>query len=343
MAPTLVAFEPYRPHLVYTFVIAVIGWVCVSFYAHNLLRYRPAERVALYGLALALPIYAETSTYLLILMRPWLDNVTGHFLLRVHSAVVQRIPIDDWLDTIFTQVWTTTTYGILGVLVVGSLLRYCYGSVQLRQWLIGARPLTKTEYAYLAKQLANRTIQAQRVIPPIQLLPLPVPLAFSTGLLRPHIYVTTKLLDLLTYDEAIAVLCHEWAHVLRHDNHWNWSMRLLRDVTCFLPGSHRMWRAMLVSQDEACDAIAACITGQPLALARALVKVGTATQATSSKLAPPFATKLWDCGNRNMRQRVEAMIRMSNTNLSHEVRSVGPYCLGATMVLLAILPVLLGC
>ena len=343
MNPAFVAFEPYRPHLAYTFVITVICWVSVTAYGRSCLRYRPAQRVALYGLALALPIYAETSTYLLTTSRPWLDSVTGHVLLREHTAVLQVIPLDDCLDSVLSQTVTTIGLVTLSILMFGSLLRFGYGSILLRRRLKGARLLSQTAHASLAAQLASEATTLQRSLPAIQLLPLAAPLAFTTGLFRPRIYVTTTLLDVLTPDEALAVLCHEWAHVLRHDNFWNWLMCLLRDMTCFLPGSQQMWRAMLVSQDEACDAIAARMTRKPLALAHALIKAAEARQYSAFRSAIPLTANLIDFRNNSVRQRVEAMVQLSDTGFTPELQSAGPRMFGATMVFIAILPVLLGC
>ena len=45
-------------------------------------------------------------------------------------------------------------------------------------------------------------------------------LAFTTGVLRPRIDATTHLLELLTAEEVIAVICHERAHIMRRDNLW---------------------------------------------------------------------------------------------------------------------------
>ena len=86
------------------------------------------------------------------------------------------------------------------------------------------------------------------------------------------------------------MLCHEWAHVLRRDNLWNWMVRLLRDVLFFLPGNHMLWQSMVASQDEACDALAVEITREPLALARALVKITAAWQRSTSPLSLPVVS-----------------------------------------------------
>src|SRR5581483_2288661 len=103
-------------------------------------------------------------------------------------------------------------------------------------------------------------------------------------------------------------LCHEWAHVQRRDTLWNWLIRLLRDVVWFLPGSHLAWQSMVASQDEACDALAVQMTHQPLALARALVKVAGAKIDTA--MPPLVAASPFALTGATPRERVAQMIRL---------------------------------
>jgi Zn-dependent protease with chaperone function len=148
------------------------------------------------------------------------------------------------------------------------------------------------------------------------------------------------LLELLSTDEALAVLCHEWAHVLRRDTLWNWAVRLLRDVLFFLPGNHLLWQSMIDSQDEACDALAAQITKKPLVLARALVKVSSAAQAQTIKLPIPIVSS-FALARATPHMRVEQMIRISDA-AQPSGRAHGAYILAGVLLLLAVLPALLG-
>ena len=145
-------------------------------------------------------------------------------------------------------------------------------------------PIGRTAHATLMADLVATDAARVHSLPEIFVSAIDAPLAFTTGMLSPRIYITNTLIELLTHDELIGVLCHEWAHVLRRDNLWNWLVRLLRDVGWFLPGSHIAWRSMVASQDEACDALAASMTRQPLALARALVKVAGAWNVATPSL-----------------------------------------------------------
>lgn len=60
----------------------------------------------------------------------------------------------------------------------------------------------------------------------IDLIEMPIPLAFCYGLLRPRIALTTGLRTLLAPDELAAVLQHERAHLRRYDplRAWLWTI-----------------------------------------------------------------------------------------------------------------------
>jgi Zn-dependent protease with chaperone function len=136
-------------------------------------------------------------------------------------------------------------------------------------------PLGESPYADPAAALAVIAAHFGHAVPTIHLIRQSAPVAFTLGLLKPKIYLSSGMMEVLSTDEIVAVLCHEWAHILRRDNLWNWTIRLLRDLLFFLPGNHVLWQSMIASQDEACDAMAATLTREPLTLAR------------GSKLRPP--------------------------------------------------------
>ena len=337
MERDIIPYDPYHPHLGYTLAITCVAWVSVALYSHFRLQHHPKWRITLYALAIVLPIYAEAVSYLIYRLRPASDTLVGYILSHFHAYVLQRIPIDTFLSPTLSAV----LIGLLIVLTIGSIARFCYGSIQLSRRLVDARPLSRTPYAYLLPQLDLIGTGWGAAVPTILVTDLDAPLAFTTGLLFPSIYVTTTLLALLTTDEQIAVLCHEWAHILRRDNLWNGGIRLLRDLVAFLPGNYLLWQWMIDSQDEACDALAVQITRQPLALARALVKVANAWEAYKEPSIPrvtsPFAMI-----SASPQPRVEQMIRLSDAEAPPAGPARGAYVLALAQLLFAPLPALLG-
>lgn len=337
MSTEVIPYEPYHPHLGYTLLITCIAWASIALYSRLALRRLPQQRIILYALAIGLPIYAEGASFLIYLLRPAPETAIGRVLSYIHIYYLQLYPIDSFLTPTMEQ----AALGLLITLTIGSLLRFWYGTSRLNRSLQHAQSLDATAaHDRLAAAFAAAAARIRRAAPPVLVAGMDAPLAFTTGLLRPRIYVSAALLDLLTTDEAMAVLCHEWAHVLRRDNLWNWPIRLLRDLICFLPGSYFWWRSLVSSQDEVCDAVAAEITGQPLVLARALVKVTAAWNGCAPPhfltIASPFASL------REPHMRVERMISLSDGTLTHEPRAIGAYVLAVMLAMLAVLPTLLG-
>jgi beta-lactamase regulating signal transducer with metallopeptidase domain len=305
-------------------------------YSRSFLRRSPHLRTSLYALAIILPIHAEATAFVINRLRPAPNTLIGYILTHIHAHVIQRIPIDSFLSPTVGEIILI----LLAGLIIGSLARFLIGTYQLNRVLVSAAPIAVTKHAPLVADLAATDAAHLHKLPNIFISDIDAPLAFTTGMFAPRIYITQTLIGLLTHDELIAVLCHEWAHVLRHDNLRNWLVCLLRDVVWFLPGSHIAWRSMVASQDEACDALAASMTRQPLVVARALVKVAGAWNVVT----PPLRTvNSFARTNATPHDRVEQMIWLSSEaeTLKRSV-AIGAYVLAALLLLLAPLPALLG-
>jgi len=336
MGADIIPYDPYHPHLGYTLLITCLAWVSVGVYSRSFLQRSPHTRTILYGLAIVLPIYAEATAFVINWLRPAPNTLVGYVLTHIHANIIQRIPIDSFLSPTAGEIVAI----LFTAIIIGSLARFLIGTYQLNRALVSAVPITQTAHASLVADLVATDATHMYTLPEIFVSDVDAPLAFTTGMLFPRIYITDMLIELLTHDELIGVLCHEWAHVLRRDNLWNWLVRLLCDVGWFLPGSHIAWRSMVASQDEACDAMAARMTRQPLTLARALVKVAGAwnTATPSLRTVNSFARD-----SVTPRARVEQMIWLSGeTGVLKRSVLMGAYTLAALLLLLAPLPALLG-
>jgi Zn-dependent protease with chaperone function len=337
MSTDIIPYDVYHPHLGYTLAITCLAWVCVALYSRFRLQQRPKQRIRLYALAIGLPIYAEVGSYLIYLFRPAPHTPIGYYLSHFHAFVLQRLPLDTFLEPLVEEV----ALGLLVLITLMSLARFGYGTWQLMSLLQDAKPLRSTSHAHLGAQFAQATVHFGHTMPTIMILHHETPLACTIGLLAPAIYLSSGLLELLTPDEIVAVLCHEWAHILRRDNLWNWVVRLLRDLLFFLPANHLLWRSMVASQDEACDALAAEMTHEPLVLARALVKVAAAWKQYEEPISLPVASP-FALATASPRSRIEQMMRISDAEVVPAGRAVGAYVLAGALLVLAVLPALLG-
>jgi Zn-dependent protease with chaperone function len=336
MRPDIIPYESYHPHLGYTLAIACLGWLSVSLLCLSRPQIRPHIRVSMYAIVIALPVYAEVVSYVISLLRPAPDTPVGYYLTHFNAYFLDHLPLDTWLSP--------GTRALLGAALVGlillSLARFGYGTRRLRRRMVDARPLSQTSYAHLASPLGEIAAASGAPLPLILVSDLPAPLALTTGVVCPTIYVTAALLRVLEIDEAIAVLCHEWAHVRRRDLLWNGLLGILRDMVWYFPGAHLAWRSMTASQDEACDALAVRMTGQPLALARALLKIAGTNRPLASM---PPAVNFFARGQ-TLTSRIQHMLRLSQAGplAAPPAPSVSAYLLTALLLLLSVLPALLG-
>lgn len=99
------------------------------------------------------------------------------------------------------------------------------------------------------------------------------PLAFTCGLRKPAILLSTWMLEHLDQRELEAVLAHELEHIARHDFLVTWLATILRDAFFYLPTSWIAYRQLQQEKELACDDLVIGATRRPLALASALTKV----------------------------------------------------------------------
>lgn len=104
------------------------------------------------------------------------------------------------------------------------------------------------------------------------------PWALVTGLFRPCLVVSSRLVALLDDEELDAALCHELLHLRRGDLWWAIVGAMLRDLAWFLPVTRRLYGQLVAEQEIACDDQ---VQGESLrlALASALARVWQAELA----------------------------------------------------------------
>lgn len=108
--------------------------------------------------------------------------------------------------------------------------------------------------------------------PPVTLVEDKAAYALTAGFLRPQIFVSSGLIDLLEEDEVEAVLCHEFYHVLQRDPLRCLIGRALRRALFFLPVAADLWARHETAAELAADGRVVAAQGRD-SLARALLKV----------------------------------------------------------------------
>ena len=110
-------------------------------------------------------------------------------------------------------------------------------------------------------------------MPRILALETPRPIAALHGMTAPIILVSRGLLDRLDDEQLDNVVAHEVAHSLRGGNLLLLIIWLARVLQAASPTALVLYRNYIEAQEQACDSLAARLTGHPAALASALLEV----------------------------------------------------------------------
>ncbi|MEW6545579.1 MAG: M56 family metallopeptidase [Bacillota bacterium] len=151
--------------------------------------------------------------------------------------------------------------------------------------------------------------------PVVMVTPHPLAHAFTVGIWRPVVVLSRQLADQLDDEELAAVLAHELAHVKSCDHLKKWLGVMLRDALLLTGLSLPVFRRLQAETEAAADAVAARVTGKPLALASALIKgwkLGTA--GAWWQLALDNFTPLLAAGE--VQRRVERLLEPPSRSLS---------------------------
>jgi hypothetical protein len=99
------------------------------------------------------------------------------------------------------------------------------------------------------------------------------PLAFTGGLLRPRIFLSTKLMETLNEEELRVVVLHESHHQKSKDPLKSLAVSFVSDFLFFLPVSKFLKKAYLLESETTADARSIELRGDLLAIVGLLLKV----------------------------------------------------------------------
>jgi hypothetical protein len=128
----------------------------------------------------------------------------------------------------------------------------------------------------------------------------PRPFAFTAGLVRPAVYVSTALREALSAPDLAVVIAHERAHARRRDALTTWAAGWLGALH-FPSTSRRLEVDLRAACEQACDEDAARDTSDRLEVAAALVRVEKLQGA-----AGPWPSVAF--GGGDLESRVEALL-----------------------------------
>jgi Zn-dependent protease with chaperone function len=160
---------------------------------------------------------------------------------------------------------------------------FCWGMVR---WIFMLRLVARRGFpasADLEKIVARLCKQLNLRQPRLLLCVYHGPLAFTCGIFRPTILLSSWMMEQLDQQELEGVLAHELKHVARKDYLVVLLATILRDAFFYIPTSWIVYRQIQREKEIICDDLAVEATHRPLALASALAKVWVhATDTTES-------------------------------------------------------------
>lgn len=164
-------------------------------------------------------------------------------------------------------------------------------------------------FPLLEEALAESSKLMSHPLPPVMLLDSQGPETFIKGVFKPTLVVSTGVASSTGKEEMTAILCHEIAHLARRDHWTGWALVLIRSLAFYNPVAWFTSRLMWQENEQLCDSMSAEATGNPLALASALVD--TAEQNWETRLHPaPGIASTTKAGH----------VHMVNSHLAFRVR-----------------------
>jgi beta-lactamase regulating signal transducer with metallopeptidase domain len=232
-----------------------------------------AWKVALFGPLL-------TSVLALVLRSP--DNLRALTAHVPEIAVVSLRPVN-----VGTNAATNSPGFLASVLlaaVLFGLLRHAFSALQLRRHLRHRRPVKDARLlAGLAKMRARFALRA---IALSESTAIDCPLVIGVA----EICIPQATLVELSEPEIEAVFAHELAHLERHDGIWFPLVGLLNATLWWHPLTRWVCVQVRQSAERACDDRCVLLTGEPLALARALARIAARALAIEPAWVLPTMT-----------------------------------------------------
>jgi Zn-dependent protease with chaperone function len=157
------------------------------------------------------------------------------------------------------------------------------------------------EYPALASAMASLNVESSTV----KVSEDSRMIAFTYGVNRPVICISSGAIELFEPDALTAILAHELSHVRKRDNFSIVIAMFVRDFLWFLPITHYLLSVFMREKEFAADDYAAELTGQPLAVADAIVSVAKALNA-SRNFSPAYA--MFYTGDASVKTRINRLI-----------------------------------
>jgi Zn-dependent protease with chaperone function len=230
----------------------------------------PALRLNYRVFALALPLVLAPGLHLLAPFRSndWFSDVAVFTSARWQRFAVAGIGLRD------LGFWTFALLGLL--LLLPDVIRLVTYWRRDRTAVREHAPAGDEAVVRLQDQVTAIARDMGVKAPRLLVFDTPAAVLHCRGILVPTIVAARGVADRLSPDQLRAAIAHELAHVRRRDVVHSWILLALRLAQWFNPVAQVVGRRAVQEMEWEADRVAARVTGEPLAIARALVSTARA-------------------------------------------------------------------
>jgi len=230
----------------------------------------PALRLRYRVFALALPLPLVPALHALAPFRAedWFGDVAVFTSARWQRFTLGGVGLRD------LGVWTFALLGLLLLLpdVIRLLTHWRRDRTAVREHVDASDPAV----ARLQAQVTGIARTMGVATPRLLVFDTPAAVLHYRGIRAPTIVAARGIADRLPPDQLRAAIAHELAHVRRQDVAHSWILLALRLAQWFNPVAQVVGRRAVQEMEWEADRVAAQVTGEPLAIARALVSTARA-------------------------------------------------------------------
>jgi len=149
----------------------------------------------------------------------------------------------------------------------------------------------------------------------------PFPIIAVVGIVRPRLFIATRVLETLSEEELIAAIAHEGGHLAGHDNFKRSLLRACRDALMIVPCGRQLDRAWAEAAECAADEHAAQQSAAvALNLASALVKIAKMVPVGARATVPLAAFLVGVEETRGVKARVRRLLEIASHGSRLRVR-----------------------
>ena len=218
----------------------------------------------------------------------------------IFNSAIESASFADWIDR---NAYIIQLSWFLGITVF--VIRFFLGISYLQYLKWGRISVSHEATSNFISMISARMMMKKRV----ELFEHKSVLSpFTTGFIRPAIFLPLGFINSLSSHEVEAILAHELAHIKRNDFALNIFISMAEIVFYYHPVMWWFTALIRAEREEACDDLAVDVTGDRILYAKALLKLKVLEGNSTPSLAMGFSDS-----NKHLLNRIKHVLNMPYT------------------------------